>query len=234
MHSIDCKIVPIFNPDETVCKDFERVELSCDDYLGRVYKEEYRQQCSTYHMEIKQEESAFAFAAYYKNQMIGFSDGYVSDDVMNLDSLFIHPMYHGFGVGGKLLKKVERSAGLVKSNIELMPLVNAIGFYQRWGYNYNKDGIHLIKRLPEPDFGVIPVFEWSDELQAKLNVKIDSDLLKQSTKQPMFVYVGKNKCIDGVAVRLQNGEQYIKLNNQQKSLEKYRRLELSCALDDCR
>ena len=59
--------------------------------------------------------------------------------------------------------------------------------------------------------GVVPVFEWCDELQAKLNVKMNTDVLRNNKRQPKFVYVGKDNKIDGVAILLPDGEKLIKL-----------------------
>ena len=92
----------------------------------------------------------------------------------------------------------------------------------------------MVKKLPKTISGVVPVFEWCDELQAKLSFKVDNALLKSYKYQPMFVYVGKNNKIDGIGVCLPNGKQEIMLNEKLKSFAKHRRIELSCAMDDCR
>ena len=211
---IDFEIRPIFNPSDEICKDFERIELRCDDYLGNIYKEEYRQSCWEYHKENFQNQNAFAFAAYHKNKMVGFSDGYADDNVMNLDSLFVDPDFHGKGIGSGLLKNSEYADSIIKSNMELMPLITAMDFYQKHRYVYGRNGVYMQKTLSAPIPGVIPVFEWCDELTAKLNVKIDSALLRNCKGQPMFVCVNKYADIEGIALRLPDGKDVIKFTKR--------------------
>ena len=227
---LDFEIRPIFNLSDDICKEFERIELLCNDWLGGVYVPEYVQSCWKYHKESASEQNAFAFAGYYKNEIIGFSDGYVMNDAMKLDSLFVDPIYHCFGVGTKLLQMSEQSASLMKSDMMLIPLDNAMHFYQTHGYDYRKPGFYLSKKLSKPISGVIPVFEWSDELNAKLNLKVDTNLLKQYERQPVFVYLNKEQKIDGIATRLPDGKDFIKYNGKDKTLARYRELELSDAL----
>lgn len=235
MDNIKCDIVPIFYPDAKICEDFERIELLCDTYLGNVYTEEYRQSCAEYHRNNIDEENAFAFAAYHKNQKVGFTDGYVQDDSMNLDSLFVDPTFFRSGIGNKLLKVSEQAASLVKSDMSLLPLFNAIGFYQRYGYEYGKDGTHMMKSLPRMTSGIVPVFKWSDVLQEKLNFKFDTKMLQQYEHQPIFVYVNPAQRIDGVATRLANGKDFIKYNDRTDKVKaKYRTIELSDALYNIR
>ena len=71
----------------------------------------------------------------------------------------------------------------------------------------------------------------SDELSAKLNVKIDNALLDDCKGKPTFVYVNANGNIDGVALCLSNGKNMVKLNDKQP---KHRVSELLWYLDNCR
>lgn len=231
---LNFEIRPIFNLSDEICKEFERIELRCNNWLGGVYIPEYIQSCWKYHKENANEQNAFAFAGFYKNEMIGFSDGYTMSDGIKLDSLFVDPIYHGFGVGTKLLQSAEQSASLIKSDMLLMPLDNAIHFYQTHGYDYRRPGFYLGKKLSKPVSGIIPVFEWCDELNAKLNLEINTNLLKQYERQPIFVYVNNNQQIDGIATRLSNGKDFIKYNGREKTLAKCRESELSYALYNAR
>ena len=113
----------------------------------------------------------------------------------------------------------------------LQPLDNALHFYQTNGYDYRRPGFYLGKKLSKPVAGVIPVFEWCDELNAKLNVNIDNALLKDYKGKPMFVYVGLDNKIDGIALRASNGQEIVKINNSQP---KHRGLDLSWALGNVR
>jgi len=233
----DLEIVPIFNQDIEICRDFARIETLCAVYSNHnecsgVSKDLYQ----TYFNKWNEEKNVFAFGVYHKKQMIGFSLGYVDDineNYMYLDSLYVEPMYQYFGIGTKLLQLSERVASIITQNIELFPLTNATDFYcEKHGYSYYKDSVCLVKRLPQTTTGVVPVFEWCDTLNTKLKVNISKKVLKEN--KPLFVYIGKDQNIDGVALRLPNGENKIKLNNNQRKFSKYRRLELADALNRVR
>ena len=118
--------------------------------------------------------------------------------------------------------------------VEYATLNGAVGFYK--DRNYENVLVHgrvqKIKKLPQTVQGVVPVFGWTDTLSAKLNVRVDTDLLKNSKHQPIFVYVNDKQRIDGVAVRLSNGKEIIKYKAGRLSADmaKYRALELSDAL----
>jgi len=231
---INFEIRPIFNPSDDVYKDFEHIELLCDDWLGGIYKDSYKQSCWEHHKTTAQEKNAFAFAAYYENQMLGFSDGYVINDVMYLDSLFVNPKYHCFGVGTGLLKVSEQSASIIKSNMLLMPLTNALHFYYQNGYGYNGNLAYLSKTLSKTVSGVVPVFEWCYELSEKLNVKVDVSMLNECKGKPLFVYVDKNARISGVAVCLPNGKDFVKCTKTIDNTARYCRLKLIDALNQSR
>ena len=234
MYQINCEIKPIFKADEKMCKDFAQLELLCDLYRGHNHNDWYKTSCEDYYLQCEKEKNRFIFAAYYDKEIIGFTNGYVLAENMYLDNFYVHPMYQGFGIGTELLKRTENAASIIKPNLKLCPLSSAVSFYQQYKYNFAPGGKYMIKKLPKTVNGVEPVFEWCDELTAKLSFKVDTESLKRYKYQAMFVYVGKDNKIDGVAVRLPNGEKEIKINDKQKSLAKYRMLELSCALDDCR
>ena len=118
--------------------------------------------------------------------------------------------------------------------MRLVPLEKAVSFYQERDYkNVLIQGrIHKIKKLPKVSAGIVPVFGWSDKLSAKLNVRMDTDLLKQHKHQPIFVYVNDVQRIDGVATRLSDGKEFIEYNKRVVSADmlKCRTLELSDAL----
>lgn len=233
-YKINFTVKPIFCPTKKVCKDFAQIENLCKLYRVGMERDNYCPYNGSDYLDmLNNNKYGFAFAAFYTEEMIGFAAGYLKKTNMFLDGLYVNPVYQNFGVGTKLLDCVENSASVVASNIELFPLTNAIEFYQQRGYEYFPNEIIMRKKLSKTVNGVVPVFEWTDLLQAKSKVQFNSGLLKNKY-QPIFVYVDKNNCIEGIATRLPNGERCIKLNDTQTELAKYRSLELSCALDDCR
>ena len=227
------EIVPIFHPSEELCQIFANIDISCSMDTKRA-NALFRDLDKDYFDMWKKEKNVFTFVARYEKQIIGFTNGYIdTDNTMYLNGLYVEPTYHYCGIGSKLLKKAEFATSIIRPTLKLMPLKTAESFYQQYKYGWSAD-CHMVKKLPKPINGVVPVFEWCDELQAKLSFKVDNALLKSYKYQPMFVYVGKNNQIDGVAVGLPDGKQEIMLNEKLKSLAKYRRIELSYALDSCR
>lgn len=235
MHDIDYKIKPIFNPDDQIYEDLVRVELLCEENRGNNHNDVYKESIKRYYAKAENQKYRCIFAAFYNAEIIGFTYSYFSSENMYLDALYVNPKYHGFGIGTNLLKTTENAVSIIKpTNMELFPLNSAITFYQHCKYKHSGGGTYMTKKLSKTVNGVIPVFEWCDELHAKLNFKTDETLLITYKYQPKFVYVGKDNKIDGVAILLPNGERLISLNEKQKSLLKQRRLELLNALDNCR
>lgn len=230
--NMDFEIVPIFKPSEELCKTFASIDINCSINVERA-NALFRDLDKDYLDMWKKEKNVLTFVARYEKQIIGFTNGYIDNDTMYLNGLYVEPLYHYCGIGSKLLKKVEFAASIISPTLKLMPLKTAEGFYQQYKYGWSAD-CHMVKKLPKTISGVVPVFEWCDELQAKLSFKVDNALLKSYKYQPMFVYVGKNNKIDGIGVRLPDGKQEIMLNEKLKSLAKNRRIELSYALDNCR
>ena len=234
MYSINYEIKPIFYADEQMCKDFARLELLCDEKRGHKHNDWYKSGCEDYYILGEQDKYRYNFVAFYDKEIIGFASGNLDYD-MYLASLYVNPEYHGLGIGTKLLETTEQAVSIIASNLMLFPLSTAVSFYQQYKYNYMAGNTKtMVKKLPKNVTGVVPVFEWCDELQAKLNVKMNTDVLRNNKRQPKFVYVGKDNKIDGVAILLPDGEKLIKLNDKQKSVAKYRKLELDWALESCR
>ncbi len=235
MYNINYDIKPIFNADEKTYDDFIRLELLCDK--DQCHGDMYKQEIKKYYIRTEKEKYRFMFAAFQGKEKIGFTHGFFSAEEMGymfLEALYVNPEYHGCGVGTNLLKITEDAVGIVNSNIRLNPLFTAVSFYQQYKYNHLNGGYFMTKKLPKTSTGIIPVFEWCDELQSKLNFKADNTLLIDCKNQPKYIYVGKDSRIDGVAILLPDGEKFIQLNEKQKSLLKCRKAELSCALDNCR
>ena len=231
--NMNLKIVPVFKPSEELCKKFASIDINCSMDIGRV-DALCRDLDKDYFDMWKKEKNVFTFVARYEKQIIGFTNGFIdTDNTMYLCGLYVDPLYHYCGIGSKLLKKAEFAASIIRPTLKLMPLKTAESFYQQYKYGWSAD-CHMVKKLPKTISGVVPVFEWCDELQAKLSFKVDNALLRSYKYQPMFVYVGKNNKIDGIGVRLPDGKQEIMLNEKLKSLAKNRRIELSYAMDDCR
>lgn len=213
---MDYEITPIFERNEKICEEFAHVGVRCLLASERDNLFIYKSLGKSYLKEYDYERNVFAFAAYRNKEMIGFTSGCASGNDMFIRSLYVIPEYQGCGIGTKLLNASERAASLVAFNMELFSLDSSVGFYKQRGYKKEIVGDRIVetKKLSNVTKGVVPVFEWRDELRAKLNVCIDYNLLKNYKYKPMFVYVGKESKIDGVAMLLSDGKEQIYVNNE--------------------
>jgi len=227
---IDFEIRPIFQPSDEICKMFADIDIAC----GSSDEPDLRLLCRNLDKEYlkiwNQEKNVFAFAAYKSEEIIGFTTGFLRGKNIFTNALYVIPEYQGYGIGSKLLNTAECASSFVAQNMELFPLGGSFGFYQNRGYK-NVLVLGRIKKVKElqKTSGVIPVFQWCPQMQTKLNVKFDTDVLKQKY-QPIFVYVNGQQQIDGVAIRMQNGKNKVAVNTGKKTLSEYCKQELVNAL----
>lgn len=230
---INFEIRPIFNLTQDMCKDFAEIDLQCGELVERNIRHMCRDLDKTYFDVWRLSNHSFAFATYSGENLVGFISGFMNGNNMFTNALYVTPKYHNCGIGSGLLNTSEQAASLVATNMQLISLGGAVNFYQNLGYKNMplRGRVVKTKKLPQTEMCVVPVFEWSDKLSAKLNVDVDTNLLKQSKHQPIFVCVNNEQKIDGVATRLSNGEEFIKYNDKShKIIAKYRTAELSDAL----
>ena len=226
---INFEIKPVFNLTEEMCKDFAQIDINSGGN-----KQQHMENLDRSYFDIlRLSRNSFVFVAYAGEYMVGFTTGFMNGENMWTNALYVDKRYHDYGIGTKLLNTSEQAASLVASNMQLISLAGASNFYQSHGYKNTlvRGRIVKTKKLPLAMSGILPVFGWTDNLSAKLNVKIDSDLLKQFRGQPIFVYLNPEQKIDGVALRLSNNKNMLKLNDRQP---KHRGSELLWYLDNCR
>lgn len=237
---LNFEIQPIFKTYPSVYNNFLRIEKDCYNRLGYDDSDyDLDSMHGDYVYAVEKARNHFAFGAYHKYGMIGFALGHKqSDNSMYLSHLFIDPIYQGYGVGGKLLKTVENLSFMYSRTLKLFSLPDSVTFYKHYGYEHcgNKNGEivkdkSMVKNLSTPSTGIIPVFEWWAGLSANLNINVDADLLKISKYQPFFVHLNSEQKINGLATRLPNGEQCIKVDENQPMLAKRLNIEMSFALD---
>jgi len=134
----------------------------------------------------------FAFAAFYKNIMIGFilgNSNFIRD-------LFVLPEYSRKGVGNKLLRYAEKINYNYKTDIQLKALSKSIVFYTKNGYKKQNDTNIFIKNLElqVDEYYTIPLFNAYYTLKHIHNTNIT----ESSEYNPYFACV-KNKNIIGYA-----------------------------------
>ena len=233
--TINFEIKPIFSPSLEMCKKFADIDIQCLPVDEQCSVRLYDNLDQNYFTLLSKTRNPFAFGAYKSDELIGFTSGFLNgENTMFTNALYVRPECQGFGIGSSLLNTSDCAASLIASNMRLVPLEKAVSFYQERDYkNVLIQGrIHKIKKLPKVSAGIVPVFDWTEKLSAKLNVRMDTDLLKQHKHQPIFVYVNDVQRIDGVATRLSDGKEFIEYNKRVVSADmlKCRTLELSDAL----
>ena len=259
MNNISYEIKPVFTPSATICHDFARVQISslssqeklsfykqttsdCFDTLPPKEKPLMLAEMQTsfvcndlaraYLNAWNMEPNVFAFAAYDAKEMVGFITGSLTGKNMFTRGLYVMPKYQSYGIGTSLLDSAENATSLVAPNMELFSLPDAVSFYENRGYKNDLvlGRIIKIKKLSNAT-GIIPVFQWCEKLQSRLNMKFDTNLLKEKEHQPIFVYVNRQQKIDGIAIRMSNGEQKISVNSKRKNLSQFYTQKLSEALN---
>ena len=226
-------IAPIFDKSfDGVWSDFTRIELLCDRENGlSVSNIDKKRILLGHEVDWKYQKNNFAFAAYDGIEMVGFATGYQENITdMYLHNLYVVPKYKGLGIGKSLLKQSERNATMNADKMTVVSLSEALGFYEKHGYNIlNKRNCE--KKLPENITGVIPVFESIDWLcNIKINLDIDTVELEQYKNLPMFAYVSLGREIDGVAVKTKIGDTKIWINPNKQGEKDFYEKKLLAAL----
>ena len=203
----DFKIVPVFKQAKPIWVDFVHIETKVLNYDVDIAGQKHV--LSGYAQNWRQDKYSFAFAAYYKNQMIGFAKGCLGEqDETFLDHLYVLPEYRKWGVGSQLLNAMEQASCLVAYKMSLYPLSGSMKFYDK--HKYTSWHHYMIKDVPNFTNCVIPVFQWIvRSFHSKFNVDVDNSLIRQNKHQPIFVHLNKYGEVDGVAVRTKGGENKI-------------------------
>ncbi len=238
-------IVPIFDQTANgVWDDFINIEFACDEEMLRscgadltkrlcTKEEEKQSHLYDYQRNLYNWQHNLAFAAYHKEELVGFAQGFCferSSEIFSvyskeafLEHLYVSPKYHKCGIGSQLLKSFEQSSSLIADRIILTPLRRAVDFYVKNGYRYFGD---MEKDLTPCANSVVPVFQWiKKDFNVKFNVAVDSMFLKQNNYQPVFVYVNKDGKIDGVIGGGDENKMWIN-KKQEKDKVKYCRCQL--------
>jgi len=221
---ISFDVVPVFDQvaDSNLWFNFAKIETKCNTekynyHFDRYVKSRIRKEHEYSWEHFK---NNIAFVAYHSNKMLGFATAYkIGDKKMYLRDLYVDPKYNGMGIGKSLLDKTERAASLVADSMEIVSLEGAISFYKEQGYSHpedceDKESRGLVKTLSKPVVGAVPVFKWQRKFLAKMNINVDNALLVGCKHLPIFAYLSINREIDGVAVRLPDGEKLVWVNEK--------------------
>ena len=227
------RIVPIFDQSVGgIWSDFTRIEVACD--LKYDYQVDQKTRLYIYNRnaeEWKNQKYTFAFGAYDGKRMVGFASGYRENkQAMYLHNLYVLPEYEGKGIGKSLLEQSERNASLITDKMTLVSLNGALGFYEKCKYDI-RDERNCEKKLPKEFIGVVPVFKsigWFCDV--KYNLVIGVSELDQYKNLPMFAYVSLGRAIDGLGIRMPNGEDKIWTNPKKLGMKDFYEKKLLSAL----
>lgn len=207
--SVNFEIFPIFNQTVPgIWSDFAHIESECDKKIYTLHYDE-KHYLDLYRKDFYGYKHCFAFGAYYKKHMVGFTHGHSDDtNVMYLERLYVLPKYQHQGIGTLLLKSAEQTSGLIAGIIKLVSLSASIDFYkQKNGYEQFD---YMKKDLQPTSNSIVPVFQWvKKDFNVKFDIDTDSMFLKRNKYQPMFVHTNQDYRIDGVCVCTVNGENKI-------------------------
>ena len=232
----DIQIMPIFNQKASpkIWEDFTRLELLCDTVICgyKTDNTDVLRVMDSHLQEWDKERCNFAFAAYDEKIMVGFASGYMENkSEMYLRNLYVNPQYNGMGIGKRLLVQSERAANLIAPNMTVIALKNAVGFYEKNGYNGSDDRF-FYKKLPYQMIGVVPVFKTIGALRAtKLEVSYDKKLVNQCKNNPVFVYMSQEREIDAIGVKTPDKEIHIWTNEHKRGMSDFYRKQLLRALE---
>lgn len=210
----DFKIIPIFNQAAgSLWDDFIRIEITCDKEMFNFNapKENKYRMLDWYKYNLTSFEHNFAFGAYYRNEIVGFTNGYLDRYYeMYLEHLYVLPKYQKYGIGSRLLKAVEQMSCLLVSKVQLTALSTAVSFYEKNGYVSN---VYMEKDLSPIANAVVPVFNWiKKDFNVKFDFLVNSRFLRQYKYQPIFVHTNAFYKIDGVGLKTEDDKNMIWTN----------------------
>jgi GNAT superfamily N-acetyltransferase len=86
-----------------------------------------------------------AYGAFVSGQLVGTAAWHVNGDdgeTARIASVFVHPLFARLGIGGRLLAEVEaRACGSGFELIGTSATINAIAFFERYGYREASRGV---------------------------------------------------------------------------------------------
>jgi len=218
--SVNFKIVPIFNQAAAnVWNDFIKIEVACDKAtydLDAPSQSVIQTKLREFKRNLYDYKHNFAFVAYYRKHIIGFAQGFsISPYEMYLNRLYVLPQYQHYGIGSRLLHITEQSATIYAKKISMVALANAVDFYeQKHGYSQFE---YMEKELSPISNCIVPVFQWvKKDFHVKIDVPVDTMVLKQSKYQPIFAHINDDYEVDAVTTRTNNGTNKIWVTQQSK------------------
>lgn len=200
------KIFPIFNQDtKGVWDKFIKIHSAALAGNGINFSEKNIADCK-YVLEDNWQTKLgnFAFAAYFGRSMVGQINGYLIEDGVFVENLYVLPKYQNIGVGGKLLKAAEKSASVSKKC--LFSSFEAGEFYEKQKYFLTNEACFYERNIQnEGSCDTVPLFYCPANIAKACN-KISGKEYKLQSKtvnelhKPVFVYRDINNVISGYGV----------------------------------
>lgn len=171
-------ITPIFNqsiPD--VWHNFIAIQSAAMEYnySALMSKSDRQDKLQNYKSRLNNYPHNFAYAAYYRNKMVGYIKGYCRRNCAYIDELFVLPKFQNLNIGTRLLARAESARFFGAHFMELVALPSAIPFYQRCGWAISFGDINIMtKNLTNCVYRLVPIFNANKETVDKCN-KIAQD-----------------------------------------------------------
>ncbi len=204
----EVSILPVFNQAATnVWRDFFNIRKACMSaiYNYNLQKSDCENEIKEYKYNWEKKNFNFAFAAYIHNRMVGFIQGDSSMNTAYIRNLYVRPEYTLKRIGYKLLQRSEQACALFASDMELISLVRAQPFYEKYGFRPLLAGQNYYAKAIQwrPSCVILPVFYISEKIESacnKLAKSYGETFNKENVESlhiPMFVYLDENSDISG-------------------------------------
>lgn len=142
----------------------------------------------------------FAFGAYDGATMVGFIQGWATEEYAHTQALYLLREYQGRGVGKSLLHRAEMVSTVTSKRMESKSLSGAKNFYESQGYTLRNGNDYYHKQLNGPiraDFvEVFHVYAGLAKQCQKINPRFKANMVNVH-HNPMFAHFDVDGRMDG-------------------------------------
>ncbi len=214
----EIEIIPIFEQNKAVWKDFTEVEAKvangiCSDYY---YSKDQRDLSEMLYREnYKIHYNSFAFGAYNTNKyMFGFVNGFVDKCQAIVTNILVMPGFRQKGIGSDLLRSVERVALLngasfikVLENRRYLMIHGCYDFYNKHGYKFSESGNFFKDIKSVMQSGVTPFFgpttpEVQNHCKKIAMPQEPYDIFYSNNRNPLMIFLSNGRPIGFITARM--------------------------------
>ncbi len=202
------KIFPIFNQDTNgVWDKFTGIRSAALAGNGIFFNDKDIADCKYVFENNWQTKSGnFAFAAFCGKTMVGQINGYLIDDAIFVENLYVLPKHQNLGVGTRLLRATEKYASISRQFVYLFSPFEANNFFKKNEYYLtNETNVYEKNIQNKGNCDTVPLFYCNANI-ARACTKISGNEYKLKPKivnelhTPVFIYRDVNNKISGYSV----------------------------------